>query len=93
MNKELFSALSDIESELFALSDISNALCVYHGGIENELDVIMKLSRRDSSDTRDRFDTVLSVLTLAQIALTKSRATLEDAHRRAHEAAIALKTE
>lgn len=93
MNKELSSALFDIESALFELSDISNALCVYHGRMGDELDIIAEWSRGGSPGTRDRLDTVLSVLTLSQTALTNCRATLEDAYSRAYAAARAQKTE
>lgn len=93
MHKELFSAISDIEGVLFGLDEISNALCVYHGRMEDEISIITTHFRGGSPETGDRMDTVLSVLTLSQKALKDCRAELEEAVDRAYAILKAQKTE
>lgn len=43
MNKELSSALSDIEGVLFGLEEVSDALCIYHGRMEDELALLLRI--------------------------------------------------
>lgn len=93
MNKDLFSTISDIEGILFQLDVISNALCVHHDRMEDEIEIICEYFPGGSPVTKDRMDVALSVLSLSQIALRNCRSELADAVDRAYALVRAQKTE
>lgn len=93
MDKRLFSILSDIESTLFELEEISNTLYVFHGAIGNEIDFIINHFLGGAPEFKARIEQIMSVLTLSQKALTIRRLELSEAVYKAYDLATPQKNE